>query len=117
MPTGEQPIRAAEVVGALSLATDLGTGQPLEHALRTAALEYVFARWDGRGFPDTSGDALPLPIRLLHVARDISLFLTAAGTDEARAVVERRTGTAYDPRLAELAVRNFGELLAELDEA
>src|SRR5436309_13954717 len=35
---GEQPIRAAELVGALSLATDLGTGQPLEHALRTAAL-------------------------------------------------------------------------------
>src|SRR5437764_14096809 len=35
---GEQPIRAAELVGALSLATDLGTGQPLEHALRTAVL-------------------------------------------------------------------------------
>ena len=32
------PIRAAELVGALSLATDLGTGQPLEHALRTAVL-------------------------------------------------------------------------------
>ena len=37
-PSGERPIRAAEVVGALSLATDLGTGQPLEHALRTAVL-------------------------------------------------------------------------------
>src|SRR6185312_13628179 len=34
----EAPIRAAEAVGALSLATDLGTGQPLEHALRTAVL-------------------------------------------------------------------------------
>ncbi len=30
-PSLEAPIRAAEVVGALSLATDLGTGQPLEH--------------------------------------------------------------------------------------
>ena len=234
----EPPIRAAEVVGALSLATDLGTGQPLEHALRTAvlavrlgelagasaqeladtyyvallhasgctsngheslqlydddityraafflidptnpaevlafyranigagrppevrealiegaianagprareafatmcevaqrfagwldldtsvreALEYVFARWDGRGFPDTRGDALPLTIRLLHVARDISLFLSAAGADEARAVVERRAGSAYDPRLAGLAGHNFADLLAELDEA
>ena len=37
-PSGERPIRAAEVVGALSIATDLGTGQPLEHALRTAVL-------------------------------------------------------------------------------
>ena len=34
----EQPIRLAEVVAALSIATDLGTGQPLEHALRTAVL-------------------------------------------------------------------------------
>jgi HD-GYP domain-containing protein (c-di-GMP phosphodiesterase class II) len=234
----EQPLRAAEVVGALSLATDLGTGQPLEHALRTAvlavrlgdlagasaqeladtyyvallhasgctsngheatqlfgddiahraafflidatdsaevlafyrahvgagrppevraamiedaianagprardgfatmcevaqrfagwldlgsgiqaALEFVFARWDGKGFPGVSGDEIPLPMRLLHVARDISLFLSAAGPEDARAVVERRTGAAYDPRLAKLAVQNFAELLTELDEA
>ena len=238
LPSDELPIRAAEVVGALSIATDLGTGQPLEHALRSAvlavrlgelagvstreladtyyvallhasgctsngheaaqlfgddiehraafflvdttnpgevlafykayvgagrspdvraamledaianagdrgrasfammcevaqrfagwldlgadvqaALEYVFARWDGRGFPDVSGDAIPLPMRLLHVARDISLFLTAGGPDEAREVVVRRTAAAYDPRLAGLAMQNFAELLADLDEA
>src|ERR671934_769240 len=35
---GETPVRAAEVIGAMSIATDLGTGQPLEHALRTAIL-------------------------------------------------------------------------------
>jgi HD-GYP domain-containing protein (c-di-GMP phosphodiesterase class II) len=236
-PSDERPIRAAEVVGALSLATDLGTGQPLEHALRTAvlavrlgelagasareladtyyvallhasgctsngheaaqlygddiahraafflidptnpaevlafyqayvgagrppevraalieeaianagprarqafatmcevaqrfagwlqlgseiqaALEYVFARWDGRGFPDARGDEIPCPMRLLHVARDISLFLSAAGPDEARDVIERRAGAAYEPRLAGLAVQNFADLLAELDE-
>jgi HD-GYP domain-containing protein (c-di-GMP phosphodiesterase class II) len=235
--SAERPIRAAEVVGALSLATDLGTGQPLEHALRTAvlavrlgelaggtareladtyyvallhasgctsngheaallygddiahraafylidptspaevlafyrahvgagrppevrsaliedaianagprardafatmceiaqrfagwldlgsdiqaALEYVFARWDGRGFPDTRGDEIPFPMRLLHVARDISLFLSAAGPDEARGVIERRAGAAYEPRLAELALRHFDEILAEVDE-
>src|SRR5881397_488565 len=234
----EQPIRAAELVGALSLATDLGTGQPLEHALRTAvlavrlgelagasaqeladtyyvallhasgctsngheaaqvfgddiahraafflidttnpaevlafyrayvgagrspevratmieeaianagprardsfaamcevaqrfagwldlgsdiqaALEYVFARWDGRGFPDASGDAIPLSMRLLHVARDISLFLSAAGPEEARAVVERRAAAAYEPRLAHLALEHFDDLLGGLDEA
>ena len=236
-PAGEQPIRAAEVVGALSLATDLGTGQPLEHALRTAvlavrlgelagasaqelvdtyygsllhaagctsngheaiqvydddiayraafflidttnpaevlafyranigvgrppevrealvedaianagpraregfatmcevaqrfagwlalgpnveaALEFVFARWDGRGFPDVRGDEIPLPMRLLHVARDISLFSSASGPDEARAVIERRAGAAYEPGLAELAVRNFADLFSDLDD-
>jgi HD-GYP domain-containing protein (c-di-GMP phosphodiesterase class II) len=238
VPSAKSPIRAAEVVGALSLATDLGTGQPLEHALRTAvlavrlgelagasakeladtyyvallhasgctsngheatllygddiahraafylidatnppevlafyrahvgagrppeiratliedaianagprardafatmceiaqrfagwlelgasieaALEYVFARWDGRGFPDARGDEIPLSMRLVHVARDISLFLSAAGPDDARDVVERRAGAAYEPRLAELALRHFDELLSELDDA
>jgi HD-GYP domain-containing protein (c-di-GMP phosphodiesterase class II) len=236
-PSDETRVRAAEVVGALSLATDLGTAQPLEHALRTAvlavrlgelagtsaedlaatyyvallhasgctsngheaaqlygddiehraafflidatnpaevlafyrayvgagrppevreaiiedaianagprardslatmcevaqrfagwlelgagiqtALEYVFARWDGRGFPNARGDEIPVPMLLLHVARDISLFLSASGPEEARSVVEARSGAAYEPRLAGLAVRNFGELLAGLDE-
>ena len=233
----EKPIRAAEVVAALSIATDLGTGQPLEHALRTAvlavrlgelagasaeeladtyyvallhasgctsngheaaqlfgddvahraafylvdptnpaevldfyrsnvglgrpeevrakmiemaiaeaaprareafatmcevaqrfagwfglgsniqdALGYVFSRWDGRGFPDVAGDATPLPMRLLHVARDASLFLTADGAEGARAVLEQRSGAAYEPRLAELAARNLDDMLAELDD-
>jgi HD-GYP domain-containing protein (c-di-GMP phosphodiesterase class II) len=89
----------------------LGLGSNVE-----AALEFVFARWDGRGFPQTSGDELPFPVRLLHVARDISLFLSASGAEEARDVIMRRRGTAYDPTLADLAVQNFGELLDGLDE-
>jgi HD-GYP domain-containing protein (c-di-GMP phosphodiesterase class II) len=236
-PRVDQPIRAAELIGALSLATDLGTGQPLEHALRTAvlavrlgelagaspkeladtyyvallhaagctsngheatllfgediehraafflvdpadpaqvlafyrthvgpgrppeirermveaalsdpararesfaamcevaqrfagwlelgagieaALEFVFARWDRKGLPrEVGGDELPLPSRLLHVARDFSLFLAAAGHDDARAVLERRAGAAYDPHLAALGARHFGDVCAELDE-
>jgi HD-GYP domain-containing protein (c-di-GMP phosphodiesterase class II) len=81
-----------------------------------SALEYVFARWDGRGFPAIAGDEIPLPMRLLHVARDASLFLSAAGSDQARSVVERRSGEAYEPALADLLARNLDELLAELDE-
>ncbi|HZO63153.1 MAG TPA: HD domain-containing phosphohydrolase [Gaiellaceae bacterium] len=240
-PSGraDQPVRAAELVGVLSLATDLGTGQPLEHALRSAllavhlgelagaspdelaeayyvallhasgctsngheatllfgddiahraafylvdptdpeqvlafyqahvgagrpaevragmiddaianaaprareslaamcevaqrfsgwlglrpgieaALEYVFARWDGRGFPrEVGGESLPLSARLLHVARDFSLFLSHAGLDEAVAVVRRRAGEAYDPGLAGLAVRELGDAVAALDDS
>jgi HD-GYP domain-containing protein (c-di-GMP phosphodiesterase class II) len=62
------------------------------------------------------GESLPLPARLLHVARDYSLFVSAAGADDARAVLEARAGAAYDPRLAEFAVRNFDEVCAGLDE-
>ena len=38
------------------------------------------------------------------------------GAEEARAVVESRSGAAYEPRLAELAARNLDEMLAELDD-
>jgi HD-GYP domain-containing protein (c-di-GMP phosphodiesterase class II) len=234
----QQPIRAAELVAALSIATDLGTGQPLEHAVRSAvlavrlgelagasadeladtyyvallhaagctsngheagqlfgddishraafylidptkpdeviefyrafvglgrppevrakmleqaiaeagpraresletmcevaqrfaawlglrpsiqeALEYVFARWDGLGIPPVAGEQIPMSIRLLHVAKDASLFLSAAGPERACAVLEERSGAAYDPRLAELAVANLDAMLGELDES
>src|SRR5579863_7768402 len=39
-----QPLRLAEAAGALSLATDLAMGQPLEHGLRTAVLTVRIAR-------------------------------------------------------------------------
>ena len=38
LPVAGVRVRAAELIGAMSIATDLGTGQPLEHALRTAIL-------------------------------------------------------------------------------
>ena len=47
MPDHPARVRAAELVGALSLATDLGTGQPLEHALRTAVLAVRLAELAG----------------------------------------------------------------------
>jgi HD-GYP domain-containing protein (c-di-GMP phosphodiesterase class II) len=49
---GEQigrPLRLSELVAALSLATDLGTGQPLEHTLRTCLLSLALARRSGVG--------------------------------------------------------------------
>jgi HD-GYP domain-containing protein (c-di-GMP phosphodiesterase class II) len=82
-----------------------------------AALEHVFERWDGLGFPGrVGGDEIPLPMRLVHVARDVSVFLTAAGPDAARAMVERRSGGAYEPRLADLVAGNLADVLSGLDD-
>jgi HD-GYP domain-containing protein (c-di-GMP phosphodiesterase class II)/DNA-binding CsgD family transcriptional regulator len=45
-----RPLRLAEAVGALSLATDLAMGQPLEHGLRTGVLAVRIAQ--AMGLPD-----------------------------------------------------------------
>ena len=41
------PLRLAEIVAALSLVTDLGTGQPMEHALRSCLLAVELAGEQG----------------------------------------------------------------------
>lgn len=56
-------------------------------------------------------------MRLHHVVRDASVFMTVGGVDEALEVIGRRSGAAYEPRLAELAVKHLPEMLAELDDA
>jgi HD-GYP domain-containing protein (c-di-GMP phosphodiesterase class II) len=43
MPRAQDPIRRVEVVAALSLATDLAIGQPVEFALRSCALSVALA--------------------------------------------------------------------------
>ena len=55
------------------------------------------------GLPDVAGEAIPLPARLLHVARDISLFLSAEGATKRGPSSSVGPAAAYDPRLAELA--------------
>src|SRR5437660_2810801 len=81
-------------------------------------LAHVFERWDGNGFPGAAaGEAVGLPARVLHVARDLSVVLSAAGPDRAGEVIEQRAGAAYDPRVAALATDHLDELLDGLDDA
>src|SRR5579859_7019413 len=44
-----RPLRLIEAAGAMSLATDLAMGQPLEHGLRTAVLALRLAQATGLG--------------------------------------------------------------------
>src|SRR5437660_1400768 len=116
---GTMPVRAAEVIGAMSIATDLGTGQPLEHALRTAILAVRLGALAELSPPElgAAGEAIGMPARVLHVARDISVFLSAAGPARAAEVIATRAGGAYDPNLAALATDHLDELLDGLDDA
>jgi len=88
------------------LAGRLGLGEQV-----VGALGFVFERWDGRGFPaGARGDAIPLPARLLHVARDASVF----GRD-APEVLRARAGEAYDPALAAALAADGAGLLEAME--
>lgn len=96
---------------ASTLAPDLGAPPEV-----VTALGYVFARWDGKGQPGCGGDALPVAVRVLHVAQDAAVFHRAGGPSAAVDVVRRRAGYATDPDIAEVFVANADELLASVEQ-
>ncbi len=55
------------------------------------------ARWDGRGASQLAGSELPLPLRVIHVARDVAFQRVVGGPDHALEVVRERAGRAFDP--------------------
>lgn len=58
------------------------------------------------------GDAFPLAIRVVHVARDAAYQRLLGGDDHAKRIVRERVGQAFDPeianRLADRARRDHG---------
>ena len=59
---------------------------------------HVAERWDGKGEPGrSSGDEIPLPMRIVHVARDAAFQKMLGGAEQATSVVRRRAGHAFDP--------------------
>ena len=65
------------------------------------ALRFGFERWNGRGFPDgAKEDAIPLAMRVIHVAFDAEVLARVHGREHALEVVQRRSGRAYDPNVA-----------------
>jgi HD-GYP domain-containing protein (c-di-GMP phosphodiesterase class II) len=111
------PLRASRLVEALGaarsevshcevgarLATRLGLGDGV-----VEALAHAYERWDGRGLPaGLAGEAIPVPIRVVVVARDAVLWQRLCGIEAAMDVLARRCGRAYDPAVVG-AVRAIG---------
>jgi putative nucleotidyltransferase with HDIG domain len=82
-----------------------------------SALWYVFERWDGKGMPrGIGGRGIPRIALLLHLARDADVHWRLGGEGAVRSMLEARSGSAYDPELAPLALDVLPEALAELDQ-
>ncbi len=74
---------------------------------------HLTERWDGKGEPaGLAGDEIPLPLRIIHVARDAALQHLLGGEAHAARVVGERAGHAFDPAIASLLVGQAGDILA-----
>jgi HD-GYP domain-containing protein (c-di-GMP phosphodiesterase class II) len=80
------------------------------------SLGCIFERWDGAGMPRRlRGEAIPLPSRIAHLTYDLELFQRTEGPATATAIVRRRCGGAFDPRLVQVFTDHAQEVLATLD--
>jgi HD-GYP domain-containing protein (c-di-GMP phosphodiesterase class II) len=93
---GERTLTAHCEVGS-RLAGRLGLGDGV-----VRALAHAYERWDGRGQPaGLAGEDVPVPVRVVVVARDAVLWQRLAGTEVAVEVLNRRRGAAYDPSVVD----------------
>ncbi|MEP6759838.1 MAG: HD domain-containing phosphohydrolase [Sporichthyaceae bacterium] len=77
---------------------------------------HLTERWDGNGEPvGIKGEEIPLPLRIVHVARDAAFQRLLGGKDYAARVVRERAGHAFDPAIANLLADEASEVLT-LDE-
>lgn len=62
---------------------------------------HVAERWDGKGQPGRAErDEIPLPVRIVHVARDAEFQRMLGGEEFAARVIRERAGGAFDPAIA-----------------
>jgi HD-GYP domain-containing protein (c-di-GMP phosphodiesterase class II) len=121
---GSLPLRRLQIVGLAvvkgeqnsrkSIAEHCAVAQMLAPriGISPAVARYVgstFERWDGKGTPgELAAEAIPVPCRIVAVARDVEVLGRMGGWDTAAACLQERSGKAYDPAIADL-FRQQGE--------
>jgi HD-GYP domain-containing protein (c-di-GMP phosphodiesterase class II) len=77
------------------------------------AFAHLTERWDGKGEPaGLSGEEIPPPLRIAHVARDAAFQLMLGGEEYAARVVRERAGHAFDPAIANLLADEAATIFA-----
>lgn len=79
---------------------------------------YGGERWDGNGIPGrVRRERIPLPVRIVHVARDAAFQRMLGGPEFAARVIRKRAGGAFDPAIAGPLAEEAGGILALDEEA
>jgi HD-GYP domain-containing protein (c-di-GMP phosphodiesterase class II) len=75
-------------------------------------------RWDGKSILGRArGEDIPLPIRIIQVARDASYQRLLGDDDYVASVLTSRAGKAFDPGVVEVFVGNISDLLGSSEVA
>ncbi len=81
------------------------------------SLRYTFERWNGNGFPaGASGEQIPLAMRVVHLSHDMEAIGRLFSPRKAVEAARDRSGSTYDPALAELFVVNGAEWFRLLEK-
>jgi HD-GYP domain-containing protein (c-di-GMP phosphodiesterase class II) len=74
-------------------------------------------RWDGRGEPRRlRREQLPLPLRIMQVARDATYQAMVGGRAHAERVMDQRAGHAFDPAVVAALIAGADSVLQEPGE-
>ena len=77
------------------------------------AVPHVAERWDGKGEPGRAKrDEIPLPVRIVQVARDAAFQRMLGGGEFAARIVRERAGGAFDPVIGGLLADEATKILA-----
>jgi HD-GYP domain-containing protein (c-di-GMP phosphodiesterase class II) len=124
---GQNPLRRARLVAGMmvggrdkvrigvrahcELAENLALRLGLSAGVR-AGLAAAFEQWSGQGMPNgLAREAIPLPARIVLVARDLEVLQRQGGGELVKLAVRKRRGVAYDPAVAESCLQHTDELL------
>jgi HD-GYP domain-containing protein (c-di-GMP phosphodiesterase class II) len=81
------------------------------------ALRCTFECWNGNGHPNhVEGEAIPLPMRIVHVSHDMEAIGRLFSTDRALEAAQERRGETYDPAVADVFLAHGREWLDRLAE-
>lgn len=106
------PILSGHCEVAERLATRLGFDGPV-----VRNLGQLYERWDGKGLPNgLMAEAISPAVRLVTLAQDVILLDAAHGTEATRALIERRRGKAYEPRMVDAFLAKGAPLLRQVRE-
>ena len=83
----------------------------------SACLGQIYERWDGHGLPrGLAGEAIAPAVMLVALAQDAVIWDRIGGPEAAVTTINKRSGGAYDPRLADRFCIEARTLLAGVQD-